>query len=357
MNGAIARAGTGSKTEVTATTCTTEQVSSLRSGPARSGTFPRSTSAGDVTGPRRAFLRGDGSVGTPGEAPAPHERIRQLERELAQVKRSAVEDLENLTAVIASRERVIRRLQREMEVTAASSARADEIREIARYYRERLRKTKAWKFPVNGKRWKAVAGMLDADHSVQELKEAVDGVAAMPFVGPRGRCAQDGPGCSRQDELELVMRDETNVQRFRDYAALRRAETSPVQPDPAPAPRRARASDLGQAFLTPIDRVLAALPHPVRSCRGDHWMTRCPAHEDSSPSLSIHRNPDGKVLLHCFAGCDTVDVLAALGLQWRDLWDGSEHDPGAIGYVPRTGPSPHLRRVAAQLQQVFREAA
>lgn len=40
-------------------------------------------------------------------------------------------------------------------------------------------------------------------------------------------------------------------------------------------------------------------------------MVRCPAHDDRSPSLSI-ADGETKLLVHCFAGCNARDVLAAL---------------------------------------------
>jgi len=46
----------------------------------------------------------------------------------------------------------------------------------------------------------------------------------------------------------------------------------------------------------------------------------CPAHDDSTPSLSVSRGKDG-VVLHCHAGCRTADVLASLGLDVTDLFD------------------------------------
>ena len=50
------------------------------------------------------------------------------------------------------------------------------------------------------------------------------------------------------------------------------------------------------------------------------FMACCPAHEDNNPSLSIKDGSDGRVLVHCFAGCTqerVIDRLEALGL-WYD---------------------------------------
>lgn len=44
---------------------------------------------------------------------------------------------------------------------------------------------------------------------------------------------------------------------------------------------------------------------------GASGMCRCPAHDDRSPSLSI-RIGDRALLFHCFAGCETVEVMRAL---------------------------------------------
>lgn len=49
------------------------------------------------------------------------------------------------------------------------------------------------------------------------------------------------------------------------------------------------------------------------------FIARCPAHDDRSPSLAIKEEDDGRVLLHCFAGCETEDVLSALGLAFLDV--------------------------------------
>ncbi len=45
---------------------------------------------------------------------------------------------------------------------------------------------------------------------------------------------------------------------------------------------------------------------------GAHWMARCPAHDDKSPSLSVRDTDDGRVLVYCHAGCRQSEVIAAL---------------------------------------------
>jgi hypothetical protein len=58
----------------------------------------------------------------------------------------------------------------------------------------------------------------------------------------------------------------------------------------------------------------------VRACGRDRWTARCPAHDDRRPSLSV-AHVDGKWLLKCWANCDVADIVAALGLTMRDLFD------------------------------------
>lgn len=72
--------------------------------------------------------------------------------------------------------------------------------------------------------------------------------------------------------------------------------------------------------MSAVDKVLERLEKPKQSGAGK-WMAKCPAHEDGGPSLSIRELDDGRVLVHCFAGCAAGDVLAALGLRMSDLFD------------------------------------
>jgi hypothetical protein len=61
---------------------------------------------------------------------------------------------------------------------------------------------------------------------------------------------------------------------------------------------------------------------------GATWMARCPAHDDSSPSLAISAGSKGRVLVRCHAGCDQRDVIAAL--IERGLWDRTGKRRGGI---------------------------
>ena len=49
-------------------------------------------------------------------------------------------------------------------------------------------------------------------------------------------------------------------------------------------------------------------------------LVKCPGHEDSKASLQVYEGSDGKILLHCFAGCTTATVLAAMNLTLKDLF-------------------------------------
>jgi putative DNA primase/helicase len=49
------------------------------------------------------------------------------------------------------------------------------------------------------------------------------------------------------------------------------------------------------------------------------WQACCPAHDDSTASLSISKGDDGRALLYCHAKCSTESVVRAAGLEMRDL--------------------------------------
>jgi hypothetical protein len=99
------------------------------------------------------------------------------------------------------------------------------------------------------------------------------------------------------------------------------------------------------------ERVLDALRDAGRLApvRGAEATAHCPgplhAHGDRHPGLSV-TGVRGRVLVHCFAGCETADVLDALGLSLRDLYD-DENGGGAVALdaVDQT-PEPGETRVS-----------
>jgi putative DNA primase/helicase len=71
----------------------------------------------------------------------------------------------------------------------------------------------------------------------------------------------------------------------------------------------------------PSDRlrdVLDRLKGVKRAASG--YAAQCPAHADRSPSLSVKEGRDGRVVLHCHAGCAADAVVRALGLDMADLF-------------------------------------
>jgi len=66
-----------------------------------------------------------------------------------------------------------------------------------------------------------------------------------------------------------------------------------------------------------FEEIVRRLGAPIR---GKRCVTRCPAHDDKRPSLSVTEGTDGRVLLHCFAGCDLSAIVAAMDLEIHDLF-------------------------------------
>lgn len=90
-----------------------------------------------------------------------------------------------------------------------------------------------------------------------------------------------------------------------------------------------------------LDDLLGRL-QGVRPGRDGEYMALCPAHADDNASLSVTEG-EGKLLLHCFAGCETEDIVKALGLEMRDLFADA---PKAYG-AKYDGPPPWEKSIVA----------
>lgn len=95
-----------------------------------------------------------------------------------------------------------------------------------------------------------------------------------------------------------------------------------------------------EELLTRLDR--------VRQTGPQEWTACCPAHKDKHPSLAIAETDDGRVLIHCFAGCATDSILSALGSSFEALF------PQPLGH--RFKPKRHPFSPAAVLRCIQREA-
>lgn len=109
-----------------------------------------------------------------------------------------------------------------------------------------------------------------------------------------------------------------------------------------PVPAEARAS---------LTRVIDALHEAGLSIRqrGDHADAQCPAHDDSSPSLSIDWKANtgkGMTMLYCHGGCDVREVLDALGLRLTDTYD--EPPKGKTGEIGSAKHAQPRQRAQAQ---------
>ena len=72
----------------------------------------------------------------------------------------------------------------------------------------------------------------------------------------------------------------------------------------------------------PIDLVIDALTDKGFKPKkiGEGYKSRCPAHDDHKPSLSISVGKDNQVLMKCFSGCTCKQICTALNLRESDLF-------------------------------------
>src|SRR5262245_15106526 len=77
-------------------------------------------------------------------------------------------------------------------------------------------------------------------------------------------------------------------------------------------------------------------------------MARCPAHPDSTPSLSVRQGDDGRALVHCHAGCRIESVGSAIGISKADLMAPRD---GTSRYAPTT------KRTHAKLEDAIEAVA
>lgn len=94
---------------------------------------------------------------------------------------------------------------------------------------------------------------------------------------------------------------------------------------------------------------------------GGRWSGRggvcfCPAHQNTrTPALSVTEADDGRLLLHCHAGCEFADILAAL--RFRGL-EGGDFRPPEPAQIERRRREDELARMgkAAKAKAIWEAA-
>ena len=82
--------------------------------------------------------------------------------------------------------------------------------------------------------------------------------------------------------------------------------------------------------LTELVRLLEMKTGKSVKKSGGGYVGCCPAHDDSSPSLSLCEGDEGKLLINCFTGCSAENICGSLGIAIADLFP--ERIPG---HAPR----------------------
>lgn len=97
--------------------------------------------------------------------------------------------------------------------------------------------------------------------------------------------------------------------------------------------------------------------NPKRRADGK-LIAKCPAHDDSNPSLSVSRGTTRDVVVKCFAHCTADAVMDALGLRWTDL--SGDRPTGQLGdpvatYDYTTADGELLYQVLRYVPKTFRQ--
>lgn len=75
--------------------------------------------------------------------------------------------------------------------------------------------------------------------------------------------------------------------------------------------------------------------HGVKKIGEKSYQMYCEGHKDDKPSLVITEE-DNKILMHCFAGCSNEQILNAVGLTEKDLFNNIKEKPKVVAeYIYR----------------------
>lgn len=119
-------------------------------------------------------------------------------------------DLNNAEKSLRDERRAVAALKRKLDDLREADPNMQSAKLVFAYWVDKTGRNKGAKF--GEKRQEAVLKMLKLGYSVADLKRAIDGACL-----PGGAFVNDETG-KRYDDLELICRDETKVDRFRAHA-------------------------------------------------------------------------------------------------------------------------------------------
>lgn len=233
----------------------------------------------------------------------------QVER-LREALKWAVLDKENAQADVTAKNREIGSLKAELTKQRQSSPEAKGVQEVFDHWVHALGKDPSRTKPdskLGEKRQAKIRARLRESFTVDELKRAIDGLAAMPYVTAKGR-AETGSHSQLYDDLTIALADETTVPRFIAYL------DTPSNVTPLPARSVALADD---PFRRPLDRAVLALRREFGDdavfgdfdhdkFHADCWWSVCPVKPDAGHPTRLRERggiPGGSLVLDCVHGC------------------------------------------------------
>jgi hypothetical protein len=138
--------------------------------------------------------------------PLERERLRVVQLE---------EDLQLAQNEIVRQLRVITGLKNLLSDKQDKDPKAVAVKAVGKYYEVRMGVSKRWKY--GDKRQKAVLARLREGRTAEELCRAIDGLAHGAYTNPDSGM--------RYDDLELVMRNEVNLEKFHRLAQVNNVPT------------------------------------------------------------------------------------------------------------------------------------
>jgi hypothetical protein len=133
-------------------------------------------------------------------------------------------DLENAEAEIRRLRRRVKAHERKEE----DQRQANPNRQLILSLIERWKRATNHPKSVNSSdRFDIIQARLKDGYTPKQIEMAIDGIAAMPYVGPQGRQSHNGRGSKRHDRLGIALGSGEALERFANLGALAKRNGNP----------------------------------------------------------------------------------------------------------------------------------